>query len=83
MAATHLIRSEKRDMVLFLGLVLVVDRRRRTWTEMGMSAVRDTKSMDAIDCCSVVTCPTDTLESRDPSSRRRRGYRGGFAIKGE
>ena len=65
-------------MVLYLGLALVVDTRRRTWTEMGMSAVRDTKSIDAIDCCSVVTCPRDTLDLRDPSGRRRRGCRGGL-----
>ena len=62
MEATRLIRSEKRDMVLIPGLVSVADTRRRTWTEMGMSAARDTMSMDAIGCCSVVTCPTHPLE---------------------
>ena len=82
MEATRLIRSEKRDMVQYPGLGLVVDTRRRTWTEKGMSAVRDTKLIDAIDCCSVVTCPTHTPGRTDPSGWSSREYRGCFAFQG-
>lgn len=63
-------------MLLCPGLVSVADRHRRTWTEMGKSAVRDTKSMDAIDCCSVVTCPTRTFGLGDAAVGGGRGYRG-------
>ncbi len=70
-------------MPLRPGLVSVADTHRRTWTEMGMSVVRDTKSIDAIDCCWVVTCPqhTYTHTRRDLEMQRLggdRGHRGGL-----
>jgi hypothetical protein len=71
-------------MLLCPGLVSVADTHRRTWTEMGMSVVRDTKSIDAIDCCSVVTCPqhtythTHTSGLGDAAVGGDRGHRGGL-----
>lgn len=53
-------------MLLCLGPVSVADTHRRTWTEMGMSVVRDRKLMDVIDCCSVVTCPQHTSTHPHP-----------------
>ena len=77
MEATQLIRSEKRDMVLYPGLELVVDTRKRTWTEKGRSAVRDMKSIDAIDYCSVVTCPRHTSDWLELSRIPRMFFGGG------
>jgi len=61
-------------MLLRPGLVSVADTHRRTWTEMGMSVVRDTKSIDAIDCCWVVTCPQHTYTHTHVGTWRCSGW---------